>query len=120
MEELMKLEFTSLWWAIVVPLILMILDIITGYYNAWKNNEISSTKMRDGLGKKCAELVYIIIGVLANFAFGVGAVMYFLIIYVCYMELVSLAENCAKLGFPMPKTLVKKLNNNKENEEGDK
>ncbi len=31
MEELMNLHFTNLWWAVAVPLILMVLDIITGY-----------------------------------------------------------------------------------------
>lgn len=61
MEALMNLNFTNIWWAIGVPLILMALDIITGYYNAWKDNSVSSSKMRNGLGKKCAELCYIII-----------------------------------------------------------
>jgi toxin secretion/phage lysis holin len=61
MEELMNLHFTNNWWAVGVPIILMILDILTGYYNAWKNEEVSSSKMRDGLGKKCAELCYIIV-----------------------------------------------------------
>lgn len=55
----MNLHFTNIWWAIGVPLFLMVLDIITGYYNAWEKNEVSSSKMRDGLGKKCAELCYI-------------------------------------------------------------
>ncbi len=114
MEELMNLHFTNIWWALGVPLFLMILDIITGYYNAWKNKEISSSKMRDGLGKKCAELCYIALGFIFKFAFGVEAIMYFMIIYVCYMELVSLFENCAKLGLPVPSRIKEKLNNDKE------
>ena len=114
MEELMNLKFTSIIWVLLVPLFLMILDIITGYCNAWKNNEISSSKMRDGLGKKCAELCYIVVGFIFNFAFGTKAIMYFMVIYVCYMELVSLAENCKKLGVQLPKKLQEKLNNNEE------
>ena len=113
MEELMKLQFTNNWWAVGLPLILMILDILTGYFNAWKNNEISSSRMRDGLGKKCAELSYIIVGFLLKFAFGTSSIMYFIVIYVCYMEIVSLAENCDKLGVKMPKQLKEKLNNKK-------
>ena len=70
--------------------------------------------MRDGLGKKCAELCYIIVGFLFEFAFGVDIVRYFMIIYVCYMELVSLAENCTKLGFPVPDKIKNKLNNKEE------
>lgn len=111
MQELMNLQFTHMIWTILVPLILMVLDIITGYYNAWEKNEISSSKMRDGLGKKCAELCYIALGFLFKFAFGVDAIMFFMVIYVCYMELVSLLENCDKLGVKMPNKLKEKLNN---------
>lgn len=116
MEQLSNLEFTNIIWVFVLPLILMILDVLTGYYNAWKNNEISSSKMRDGLGKKCAELVYIVVGTVFNYAFNLKSIMYFLVIYVCYMEIVSLAENCDKLGVKMPKQISEKLNNkpNKE------
>ncbi len=114
MQDLMNLQFTNIWWTLGLPLILMVLDIITGYYNAWKNNEVSSSKMRDGLGKKCAELCYIVLGFVFKFAFGIEAIMYFMVIYVCYMEVVSLLENCAKLGLPLPKKIAEKLNNNKE------
>ncbi len=111
MKELMELHFTNNLWIFILPLSLMILDVITGYYNSWKNNEISSSKMRNGLGKKCAELCYVVLGTLFNFAFGISAVMYFMTIYVCYMEIVSLFENCAKLGFPIPNRIKEKLNN---------
>ena len=112
MEELMNLQFTNMVWAFVAPLILMILDVITGYYSAWKNKEISSSKMRDGLGKKCAELCYIVVGAIFKYAFGLDAILYFMVIYVCYMELVSLAENCDKLGVDMPPIIKEKLNSN--------
>ncbi len=112
MEEIIKnIQFTNMAWTIIVPLVLMILDIITGYYNAWKNNEVASSKMRDGLGKKCAELCYITVGFLVKFAFGTNSVMYFIVLYVCYMEVVSLAENCDRLGFPLPNCVKEKLNN---------
>ena len=115
MEEIIQnIHFTNLAWAILAPLLLMILDIITGYYNAWKNKEVSSSKMRDGLGKKCAELCYIIVGIICKYSIGTSSVMYFMIAYVCYMEIVSLAENCAKLGVDMPEWLREKLNNEKE------
>ena len=114
MEELMNLKFTSEWWMLIFPLILMILDIATGYYNAWECNKVSSSKMRDGLGKKCAELCYIIVGFLFKFAFGTSSVAFFIVIYVCYMEIVSLAENCDKLGFKMHPKLREKLNNESE------
>ena len=62
MEYLQNLEFTSVVWVFVLPLVLMLVDIITGYVNAWRSNNISSSKMRDGIGKKCAVLVYIFLG----------------------------------------------------------
>lgn len=114
MENLLNLKFTNILWVLILPLALMILDIITGYYDAWKNNQVSSSKMRDGLGKKCAELCYILVGFLFKFAFGTTAIMYFMVVYVIYMEIVSLSENCARLGFPMPEEIKKKLNNKKE------
>ncbi len=114
MGELMNLHFTNIWWVFLLPLILMVLDVITGYYNAWEKNKVSSSRMRDGLGKKCAELCYVVLGTLFNFAFGISAVMYFMVIYVCYMEIVSLFENCAKLGLPIPNQIKEKLNNEEE------
>lgn len=114
MEELINLHFTNIWWAIGAPLLLMVLDIITGYYNAWKDNNVSSSKMRNGLGKKCAELCYIALGFIFKFAFGIDIVMYFMVIYVCYMEIISLFENCAKLGLPVPEKIKNKLNNEEE------
>ena len=107
MEEMItNLEFSNNFWEIFLPLILMVFD------NAWKTKKISSSKMRDGLGKKLAELVYIIVGILISYAFNLKAVGYFISLYIVYMELVSIAENCSKLGVRMPKQLKDKLNNN--------
>lgn len=114
MNELLKLHFTSQIWLVILPLILMVIDIITGYYNAWKNDEISSSKMRDGIGKKIAEICYIVLGMVFAVAFGIQAIAYFISIYIIYMELMSVAENCKKLGVLMPAELEKKLNNEKE------
>lgn len=114
MEILEELQFTHTFWAIVLPCILMIFDIITGYYNAWKKKEVSSQKMRDGLGKKLAELVYICIGMLISEAFGVKGIGYFISLYVIYMEFVSIAENCKKLGIALPEKIENKLNNEEQ------
>ena len=37
--------------------------------------------------------------------------MYFVILYVVFMELLSVLENCDKLGFNMSDKLKEKLNN---------
>jgi len=76
--------------------------------------KVDSSKMRDGIGKKCAELVYILLGVLFKLAFGLSSIMYFLVIYISYMEINSIAENCDKLGFKLPDTIKDKLNNKED------
>ena len=115
MEELIgeSVQFTSVWWAIFAPLILITLDVLSGVVIAWKNNDFQSAKMRAGLSKKFGELVYVIVGILTKFAIGVDMVMYFTVGYICLMEISSLAENCDKLGVKMPKALSDKLNNDK-------
>lgn len=115
MEYIKSLKFTHDYWALLLPCILMVLDIITGYYNAWKSKTISSKKMRDGLGKKLAELVYIVAGILISVSFNIKPVGYFISFYVIYMEIVSITENCEKLGLPMPEKVKEKINN-KESE----
>lgn len=112
MELIMNnFKFNNSIWFILLPLFLAILDVITGYLNAWIKNKIQSKKMREGLGKKVAELVYCCVGLLIDLLFSLPQVSYFITGYICIMEIMSLAENCDKLGVPMPPILKKKVNN---------
>lgn len=115
MEEIIQnIHFTNLWWAILAPLILIIIDVLTGVVIAWKNNDFQSSKMRAGLSKKFGELVYVLVGILTKYALGTDLILYFAVGYICLMEISSLAENCDKLGVKMPDKLKEKLNNDKE------
>lgn len=115
MQEIMQnVHFTSIWWAIFAPMILIIIDVLTGIVIAWKNDDFKSAVMRAGLSKKFGELVYILVGILTKFALGTELILYFTVGYICLMELSSLAENCDKLGVKIPNKLKEKLNNNKE------
>ena len=115
MEEFIKnTQFTNIWWALATPLLLIVLDVLTGVVIAWRNNDFQSAKMRAGLSKKFGELVYIIIGIITRFALGIDLLLYFTVGYICIMEVSSLAENCDKLGVKMPEKLKEKLNNNKK------
>ena len=112
MEEIVQnIHFTSIWWAIFAPMILIIFDVLTGVVIAWKNNDFKSAKMRAGLSKKFGELVYVLVGILTKFALVTELILYFTVGYICLMELSSLAENCDKLGVDMPPKLKEKLNN---------
>jgi phage-related holin len=73
--------------------------------------------MRDGLGEKCAVLCYIVVRFLFKLAFGTSSIMYFIVFYIVYMELVSLFENCDKLGVKIPEKLKEKINNGGDNNE---
>ena len=116
MENIFEnLHFTNQWFEFVLPLIMIILDIVTGFINAWINKTVSSSVMREGLGHKAGELAYIALGFLAYVAFGLHAVFLLAVFYVCFMELVSILENCSKLGVPVPPKL-KEIIENKEGE----
>ena len=40
MEEFIKnTQFTSIWWALATPLLLIVLDVLTGVVIAWRNND---------------------------------------------------------------------------------
>lgn len=117
MEDFMQnIHFTSIWWAIFSPLILIVLDVLTGVTIAWRNNDFKSAKMRAGLSKKFAELVYVLIGILTKFSLGLDLILYFVVGYICIMEISSLAENCDKLGVPLPDKIKEKLNNDDKEE----
>lgn len=115
MEEIIKnIQFSNIWWAIATPLILIILDVLSGVIIAWKNNDFKSAKMRTGLSKKFGELVYVLVGVLTKFALNTELILYFAVGYICLMEISSLLENCDKLGVAIPNKIKEKLNNDKE------
>lgn len=115
MEQLIQsIHFTNIWWTILAPMILIIIDVFTGIVIAWKNDDFKSAKMRTGLSKKFGELVYILVGILTKFALDTDLILYFVVLYICLMEVSSLAENCDKLGVKMPDKLKEKLNNNEE------
>ena len=101
----------------MLPVLLMILDVLTGWLNAYKKGELSSKKMRDGIIKKSAEIVMIVVGMLIKYSLGVPAVSEFITIYMCWMEILSLVENYEKLGGKLPEGFKNKLNENSNNED---
>lgn len=115
MEEIIQnIHFTNVWWGILAPMFLIIVDVLTGLVIAWRNGDFKSSTMRAGLSKKFGELVYILVGILTKFALGTELILYFSVGYICLMEISSLAENCDKLGVDIPEKLKDKLNNKEE------
>ena len=105
-----QIRFANDFWVVMLPAILMALDIITGFVNAWSKNAIKSSVMRQGLARKFGELVVIAIGQL--FFYGVGLPKYIVAgisTYIILMELISICENLKKLGVPIPKFISRAL-----------
>ena len=112
MEQILyNIHFTNSLWIFLAPMLLIVLDVLSGLVNSWKNGDFKSATMRAGLSKKFAELIYIVVGVIIKYAIGTNLILDFTVIYVCLMEVSSLVENCDKLGVPLPEWLKKKLNN---------
>ena len=103
-ELLNNFHFTNEVWAVMIPIILMGIDILTGIVNAWVKGEIKSSKLREGLGKKFGEIATIIIGEIFVIGFGLTHLLSDAIsLYLVLMELISICENLEKLGVPIPK-----------------
>lgn len=114
MEEIKELlntfHFTNEVWAVMIPIILMGIDVLTGIVNAWVRGEIKSSKLREGLAKKFGEISVIIIGEIFVLGFGLSNFLADgIAIYLIIMELISICENLDKLGVPIPQFIKKAL-----------
>ena len=99
MEEIMNtLTFSSIIWQVITPLIFSGLDILTGYIQAVINKNVDSKVMREGLLHKCLLIVAILVGYVVEFAFGLQSVANVITVYICVMEVMSIAENLKKAG----------------------
>ena len=110
MENLKEIQFTSNVWPILLPVILIGADILTGWIQASINGTWDSTKMRKGLFRKSAELVIIILAYVIQMAVALPInIFIFISIYVCVMEILSVIENLDQAGLPVPTWITKRL-----------
>ena len=109
-ELLNTFHFTNDVWTVMLPVILMAIDIITGITNAWIKNELDSSILRKGLGKKLGEITAILIGEIFVVGFGLTTLVADGIsLYIIIMELISICENLEQLGVPIPKFIKNAL-----------
>lgn len=114
MDEIIDLiqqfQFRNELWTVLIPIILMGVDIITGLTNAWVKGEIKSSILRKGLAKKIGEMVVLLMGEVFLMGMNLpGGIMDGISIYIILMELISICENLAKLGVPIPKFIKNAL-----------
>lgn len=106
---------------IVLLLIAMIIDYVTGMISAWYKAELSSKKGIKGIVKKVLYFVLVIVGMVVDWSvmywlssfgavagecykFSFGALVAFLL---TMNELISILENLEALKVPVPKFLTK-------------
>ena len=115
---------------VIVLVCIMLIDYITGMISAWVNAELSSKKGIIGIVKKICYLFAIAaamgidwliysgmgqIGIKLDYTVFFGVLV---TIWLIINEIISILENLAKIGVPLPKFLmavIKRLKNTTEN-----
>ena len=110
MSAIKEMTFTHRYWVILLPLILIGADIVTGWIQASVNGTWDSTKMRKGLYRKSGELLTILVSYAIQEAVTLSIdVTACISAYVIIMELLSIVENLDQAGIPVPSFVRKKL-----------
>lgn len=102
-------------------LLIMAIDVVTGFLKAVEQKVISSAVMRKGILNKVVILLLVALGLVIDEAFaGVTAnglhigeltivIRNCIVIWFCVEEGISVCENCAKLGVPIPNVIKQAL-----------
>lgn len=109
---LLQLKEVDSYRLLILPFVLMIIDFVTGIFNAWATGHLKSYKMREGLNKKFAEISMITISILFTWVLEMpNYISYGITVYVVLMELISICENLDKMGAPIPNFVKRALRN---------
>lgn len=92
--------------AFQVLVALIVIDYISGVMVAIINKNLSSQLGIKGIFKKIAILTTVIVAVLIDRAVGTDVLRLAVIFCLCGNEGISLVENLAKLGAPIPQKLI--------------
>lgn len=104
--------------ALAVLVCFMVLDYVTGLLRAYVNKEVSSAIGLKGIARKAVIFVVLIVAVLLDRLLNTGNWVFRTLICYFYIanESISLLENCAGLGLPIPDKLKEALSQLKEGE----
>lgn len=87
-----------------IVFLLVLIDYITGVVNAVMHGELSSEKMRQGLGHKFAYLAIICVALIVEYGsdyinLGIGLPVFIPVcVGICLIEITSIVENCVKIN----------------------
>lgn len=96
-------NFISFSWQLIMPLVFMLADIISGIIQAVINNDLDSKIMRQGLLRKCLLILVLFLSLLVEHGLGVSAISKTVAIYLVVMETISILENIQKAGVDLGK-----------------
>lgn len=105
---------TSITWllgswdmALRVLIVFMVLDYGTGLARAWINKEVSSEVGLKGIARKGLIFVVLIVAVMLDRLLNTGTWVFRTLVCYFYIanEGISLLENCAGLGLPIPEKI---------------
>lgn len=104
--------------ALMVLVMFIALDYVTGLLRAYINKEVSSSVGGKGIARKAMIFVVLIVAVLLDRLLNTGTWVFRTIVCYFYIanEGISLLENCAGLGLPIPEKVKDVLAQLKEGE----
>ncbi len=112
-------------WAIGLACVLMLMDFVTGFVGAVVRGDVSSSKMREGLGHKALLLCVIALAVIveagaqhvAGLGFG-GVTVTVVCAYIAVMEVASCLENVCAAYPELRDTPLMRVFKHDEHDEG--
>ena len=118
---------------IIILVIAMVIDYVTGMLSAWLNAELSSKKGIKGIVKKVSYLALVAVAMIVDWLIFQGLQqinvdlhysVFFAILVTVWLiinELISVLENLSRMGVPIPNFLKKLINRlkNTVDEKGD-
>ncbi len=104
--------------ALLVLIVFMVLDYGTGLLRAWINKEVSSDVGLMGIARKGLIFVVLIVAVMLDRLLNTGTWVFRTLVCYFYIanEGISLLENCAGLGLPIPEKIKDALAQLKDGE----
>lgn len=107
---------------IIILIVAMIIDYITGMMSAWLNAELSSKKGIKGIVKKVSYLALVAVAMIVDWLICCGLQqinvnirysVFFAVLVAVWLiinELISVLENLSRIGVPIPNFLKKLIN----------
>lgn len=87
-------------WAIAAALVMMLFDIVSGFVGALVKGNVSSTKMREGIGHKAMLILLVVLAIFVQtFTLHIGDMGWTIplitpvCVYIIVMEVASVVEN---------------------------